>query len=71
MRPGISYYFGYYGTTTSLIWIGLIVLQFHQVPTVISNIIWEAGIIATISATISKLPKWFPNHSICKRIEWI
>ena len=66
-----SYYLGYYGTTTSLIWIGLILLQVHQVQTIVSNIIWESGIFATISATISKLPKWFPDNKVCKRIEWI
>lgn len=68
MNPGLSYYFGYYGTTTSLIWIGLILLQIHQVPIIISNIIWESGILSTICATISKLPKWFPNNNICRRI---
>lgn len=67
----LSYYIGYYGTTTSLIGIGLILLQFHQIPLIVSNIIWEAGVIATISATISKLPKWFPNNRICKEIKWI
>ena len=66
-----EYYFGYYGTTTSIIWIGLILLQVHQIPIIVSNIIWESGILATISATISKLPKWFPNNTICKRIKWI
>lgn len=64
----ISYYLGYYGTTTALIWIGLILLQFNQVPIIISNILWEAGILATISATISKLSKWFPNNRMVNKL---
>ena len=64
----LSYYLGYYGTTTSLIWAGLILLQIHQIPNVISNILWEAGIMATCTATISKLPKWFPNN---RMVRWI
>ena len=64
----LSYYLGYYGTTTSLIWVGLILLQIHQIPSIISNILWEAGVMATFSATISKLPKWFPNN---RMVSWL
>jgi hypothetical protein len=67
----IEYYFGYYGATTSPIWAGLILLQFHSIPIIFSNIILESGVLATTSATISKLSHWFPHNVICKRLRWL